>query len=152
MYGRSERLRQMTASVKGGHFMRSLRFMRPRYVRAWPLLLATAAALSAVLLLAQYVAPSAHASQGFYQQTNLVSDLPGVAQVTDPNLVNSWGIVHSSTSPFWIADNGTGVSTLYTGAGTPVPLSAIQNGEVELCTMPQELTRLESVTWATPGK
>src|SRR5260370_28277657 len=102
--------------------MRSMQFMRPRYVRAWPLLLATVASLSAVLLLAQQVAPSAHASQGFYQQTNLVSDLPGVAQVTDPNLVNSWGIVHSSTSPFWIADNGTGVSTLYTGAGTPLSL------------------------------
>src|SRR5258708_934952 len=101
----------MTASVKGGYSMRSLRFMRPRFVRAWPLL-ATAAALSAVLLLAQYVAPSAHASQGFYQQTNLVSDLPGVAQVTDPHLVNSWGIVHSSTSPFWIAGKGTGGSTL----------------------------------------
>jgi uncharacterized protein (TIGR03118 family) len=102
--------------------LRSLRFMRPRFVRAWRLLLATAAALSAVLLLAHQAAPQAHASQGFYQQTNLVSDVPGVAKVTDPHLVNSWGIVHSPTSPFWIADNGTGFSTLYNGAGTPISL------------------------------
>ncbi len=104
--------------------MRSMRFMRPRFVRVWPLLLATAAALSVVLLLAQQAAPRAHASQGFYQQTNLVSDLPGVARVTDPHLVNAWGIVHSATSPFWISDNGTGVSTLYNGAGTPFPPAA----------------------------
>ncbi len=104
--------------------MPSMHFMRPRFVRAWPLLLATAAALSAVLLLTQHVAPRAHASQGFYQQTNLVSDLPGVAKVTDPHLVNSWGIVHNSTSPFWISDNGTGFATLYNGAGTPFPPAA----------------------------
>src|SRR5260370_6564754 len=124
MYGRSERLRQSSASVKGGHSMRSMRFMRPRFVRVWPLLVATAAAVSVVLLLAQQAAPRAHASQGFYQQTNLVSDLPGVARVTDPHLVNAWGIVHSATSPFWISDNGTGVSTLYNGAGTPFPPAA----------------------------
>src|SRR5258706_548003 len=121
MYGRSERLRQSSASVKGGHSMRSMRFMRPRFVRVWPLLLATAAALSAVLLLAQQAAPRAHASQGFYQQTNLVSAVPGVARVTDPHLANAWGIVHRAPSPFWISDNGTGVSTLYNGAGTPFP-------------------------------
>jgi uncharacterized protein (TIGR03118 family) len=46
-------------------------------------------------------------------QTNLVSDLPGVAQVLDPNLVNPWGISESSGSPFWISDNNAGVSTLY---------------------------------------
>ncbi len=43
-----------------------------------------------------------------YVQTNLVSDIPGVAQVTDPNLVNPWGISHNSTGPFWVSDNGTG--------------------------------------------
>jgi uncharacterized protein (TIGR03118 family) len=64
-------------------------------------------------------------STGFaqrYSQTNLVSDTPGVAAVTDPNLVNPWGISFSSTSPFWIADNGTGLSTLYMGDGSIVPL------------------------------
>jgi uncharacterized protein (TIGR03118 family) len=56
-------------------------------------------------------------------QTNIVSDLPGVAQLQDPHLVNPWGIAESSGSPFWISDNGAGVSTLYSvpGAGTPAP-------------------------------
>jgi uncharacterized protein (TIGR03118 family) len=48
-----------------------------------------------------------------FVQTNLVSDIPGLAQVTDPNLVNAWGLTASSTSPFWVADQGTGDSTLY---------------------------------------
>ena len=52
------------------------------------------------------------AGQG-YQQVNLVSDLPGVAQLQDTNLVNAWGISFSSSSPFWVSDNGTGKATLY---------------------------------------
>jgi uncharacterized protein (TIGR03118 family) len=50
---------------------------------------------------------------GAYQQTNLVADLPGVALLQDTNLVNAWGISFSATSPFWISDNGSGLSTLY---------------------------------------
>src|SRR5215831_18139914 len=58
-----------------------------------------------------------------YKQTNLVSDQPGVAALTDPNLVNAWGISRSSTSPWWVSDNGTGVSTLYNiTTGSIVPL------------------------------
>lgn len=52
-----------------------------------------------------------------YQQTNLVADVPGVALATDPALVNPWGLSRSATSPWWVADNGTGKSTLYNGAG-----------------------------------
>jgi len=54
---------------------------------------------------------------GNVQQTNLVSDLPGAAQVLDPNLVNPWGISESSGSPFWIADNNAGVASLYNVPG-----------------------------------
>jgi uncharacterized protein (TIGR03118 family) len=62
-----------------------------------------------------------------FAQTNLVSDIPGVAQITDPNLVNPWGLSAIGTSPLWVADNGTNRSTLYTGGvnGSPpqiVPL------------------------------
>src|SRR5438045_5568744 len=57
-----------------------------------------------------------------FVQTNLVSDLAGMAKVQDPNLKNPWGITHSPTSPWWVSDNNAGVSTLYTGAGAPVPL------------------------------
>jgi uncharacterized protein (TIGR03118 family) len=50
-----------------------------------------------------------------YRQTNLISDIPGVARITDPNLVNPWGQAASPTSPLWVADNGSNVSSLYTG-------------------------------------
>jgi uncharacterized protein (TIGR03118 family) len=57
---------------------------------------------------------------------NLVSDIDGVANFTDPNLVNPWGLGFSSTSPFWIANNGSGTATLHNGKGqafpTPTPL------------------------------
>src|SRR5437868_7407377 len=56
-------------------------------------------------------------------QTNLVSDGAVPAATIDPNLVNPWGLARSSTSPFWVSDNGTGVSTLYNGAGTKIPLT-----------------------------
>ncbi len=52
-----------------------------------------------------------------FVQTNLVSSVPGLAATTDPNLVNPWGVSFSATSPFWVSDQGTGVSTLYNGAG-----------------------------------
>jgi len=53
-----------------------------------------------------------------FTQVNLVSDIPGLAKNYDPDLVNPWGISHSATSPNWVSDNGTGVSTLYNTAGT----------------------------------
>lgn len=49
---------------------------------------------------------------------NLIADTPGAADHTDPCLVNAWGIVSSPASPFWVSDNGTGLSTLYDGNGT----------------------------------
>ena len=59
----------------------------------------------------------------FYTQHNLVSDGAAVpADRFDPNLVNAWGLVASSTSPWWSANNGTATSTLYDGAGVPRPL------------------------------
>lgn len=57
-------------------------------------------------------------------QTNLVSDIPGMAAVTDPNLVNPWGITASATSPIWIADNGSGLATVYNGSGQPFPTAS----------------------------
>src|SRR5437867_5976922 len=59
---------------------------------------------------------------GGYAQVNLASDVPGLARVTDPNLVNPWGLSFSPTGPFWFADNGSGVSDLLDGRGQPVPL------------------------------
>jgi hypothetical protein len=60
-----------------------------------------------------------------YVQTNLVSDIPGFASITDPSLKNPWGVSHSATSPFWISDQGTNVSTLYNVAGGTVSKNAL---------------------------
>jgi uncharacterized protein (TIGR03118 family) len=67
------------------------------------------------------VAPqAAGAHAGGYLQENLVADQPGVAQLTDPNLVNAWGMSRGPNTPVWVSDNGTGVTGLYNGAiGSP---------------------------------
>ncbi len=60
----------------------------------------------------------------FYEQHNLVSDGAVSADLVDPALVNAWGLVASATSPWWVADNGTGLSTLYNGnTGAKVALT-----------------------------
>jgi uncharacterized protein (TIGR03118 family) len=66
--------------------------------------------------------PLAAAEHNSYTVTPLVSDQPGVAARTDPNLVNAWGLTASTTSPWWVSDNGTDLSTLYRGDGTPQAL------------------------------
>ena len=55
-------------------------------------------------------------STGSYQQTNLVSN-GTQAPVTDPHLINPWGLVSSTSGPWWISDNFSGLSTLYNGQG-----------------------------------
>ena len=57
-----------------------------------------------------------------YTQHNLVSNGSVRADHTDPNLVNAWGLVFNPRSDIWVADAGSGVSTLYNSAGKPVPL------------------------------
>jgi uncharacterized protein (TIGR03118 family) len=60
--------------------------------------------------------PTTSIDGGFYQQKNLVSDQPGVALITDSNLVNAWGIALPPTGgAFWVANNRSGTSTLYAG-------------------------------------
>jgi uncharacterized protein (TIGR03118 family) len=61
-------------------------------------------------------------AQNNYFVHNLVSDIAGMADHVDPNLVNPWGNAFSATSPFWIANNGTGTSTLYDDTGSTIPL------------------------------
>src|SRR5579872_1684737 len=60
-----------------------------------------------------------------FVQHNLVADIAGQADVTDPNLVNPWGISFSATGPFWVSNQGKGNSTLYNGSGTITPLVAV---------------------------
>jgi len=60
-----------------------------------------------------------------YRQTNLISDIPGLAPVLDPLLVNPWGLTVRGTSPFWVANNGTSTTQLIRGdvGGAPVTLN-----------------------------
>lgn len=58
-----------------------------------------------------------------YAQTNLVSDGSVPAATISDNLINPWGISHSPTGPFWVSDNGTGLTTIYDGAGSIVPVA-----------------------------
>lgn len=89
---------------------------------------ACALALAVAAIAVGSTAPAALAAEGgSYREIDLVSNVPGAAALTDPNLVNAWGLAFSPTSPAWVADNGADVATLYRGgvAGTPpsiVPL------------------------------
>ena len=74
----------------------------------------TLALLSPASLIAQH-----------YQRTDLTADSSAVspsAANIDPNLVNAWGLSRASGSPWWVSDNGTGLSTLYNATGMPQSL------------------------------
>jgi uncharacterized protein (TIGR03118 family) len=73
------------------------------------------ATIIAVLPVANVAVPAAKADPTAYLAADLVSDHPGVAPITDPHLVNAWGIALSSSSPFWVSSEGIGVSNLYAG-------------------------------------
>jgi uncharacterized protein (TIGR03118 family) len=75
------------------------------------------AALSALALVLAGPADAHGGGKGanVYKKRNLVSDIDGVARITDANLVNPWGLAFGPATPAWVADNGTDVSTLYSG-------------------------------------
>jgi uncharacterized protein (TIGR03118 family) len=61
-----------------------------------------------------------------FEVENIVSDLPGVAPILDPNLVNPWGVaLNPAGGPFWVSNQGTGVSTLYGGGFNGTPYSKV---------------------------
>jgi uncharacterized protein (TIGR03118 family) len=60
-----------------------------------------------------------------YHRTDLTTDASTVspsAPNVDPDLVNPWGLARGSGSPWWVSDNGTGLSTLYNATGVKVLL------------------------------
>jgi uncharacterized protein (TIGR03118 family) len=67
------------------------------------------------------------ASPAPFVQTNLVSDIPGLATITDSSLVNPWGVSRTTTSPFWISDQGTNLTNLWsvTGPTTVTKMTAV---------------------------
>jgi len=75
---------------------------------------------TALLSFAVLVGGAQTAAAQFYAQHNLVSDQPGVADLQDTSLVNAWGLGATATSPWWVANNGTGTSTLYNTSGPVV--------------------------------
>jgi uncharacterized protein (TIGR03118 family) len=95
--------------------MYSVRSVQSKFVSS---LIGGASVVAASLCFSMF-APSAQAQ---YQRTDLVSNQAGAAPLQDQRLVNGWGLVSLPTSPYWVSDNGTGFSTLYTGAGSQVPL------------------------------
>jgi uncharacterized protein (TIGR03118 family) len=61
-----------------------------------------------------------------FLETNLVSDVAGLAQTTDRALVNPWGLASGPGGPLWVANNNSGTSTIYNGLGVPqTPLSPV---------------------------
>jgi len=105
-------------------------------IRRSVLALAALVALSALIALTGTARSASTDGGGIatrsYVQSNLVSDIPGLAAHTDPNLKNPWGTSVGPGSPIWVSDNHAGVTTLYDGAGNaqslvvaiPAPLSA----------------------------
>ena len=81
-----------------------------------------------------------------YTQTNLVTDMGSSAPVTDSNLKNAWGLSRSTGSPWWVSDNGTGVSTLYNIAGTTSTLAATVNPLVVVIPPPHGSTSTSTPT------
>jgi uncharacterized protein (TIGR03118 family) len=100
---------------------------RRRGVARWRVAALLSAAAVAGLVVG--VMPAAASPPGF-RQVNLVSDVPGVAPLTDSDLVNAWGLSASPGtdsapgSPLWVSDNGTDKTTLYQGA-SPTPVSKV---------------------------
>jgi len=76
-----------------------------------------------ILTLAASLVSSTLGMAQAYQQTNLVSDIQGLAPTPDGHLLNPWGLTAGPTTPWWVSDNNGGVSTLYNGnTGAIVPL------------------------------
>jgi uncharacterized protein (TIGR03118 family) len=71
-----------------------------------------------VLAALAVLAGTAYAAASSYTQNNLVSDQSGVTVHPDADLVNAWGLTSLPTSPWWVSDNGTNLSTLYRADGT----------------------------------
>ncbi|HEU5401725.1 MAG TPA: TIGR03118 family protein [Terriglobales bacterium] len=80
---------------------------------------------TAILFAVTILLLTAPAFAQHYTRTDLTVDVSATSPTApnhDPNLVNAWGLSRSSTSPWWVSDNGQGLSTLYNGSGVPQPL------------------------------
>ena len=83
--------------------------------------------VTATIILGALYAGAWRAEASPYVQTDLVSDIPGLATITDPELVNPWGVAFSATSPFWTSNQGTSTATLYAVTGNTSVTKTIIN-------------------------
>ena len=126
--------------------MSKTRMLRRRFTFALGVLAVAAAAAAALAV----TAPAA--SDNAYMVTRLVSDRPGGAAQSDGNLVNAWGLDARDGSPWWVADNGKSVSTIYRADGTtgrpPVNVPGRPTGLVANSTQSFEVS--DGTTTAAP--
>jgi len=91
----------------------------------------TARLLGAALLVVPLALPvlttpaAAATAPTAFAETDLVSNIPGRAALTDPAVVNAWGLALSPTSPLWVANNGTNTATLYAGGANGGPVTKV---------------------------
>jgi uncharacterized protein (TIGR03118 family) len=83
-------------------------------------------AVFAALVATPFVWSASTVSPPTFTQTNLLSDVAGMAKQTDPNLVNPWGMALGLNSGIWISDNGAGKGTTYDGKGQALPSGSPQ--------------------------
>src|SRR5437763_16190602 len=81
----------------------------------------TIVSFKSALLTAATLCVSAGFARASFDWENLEGDIPGVAEITDSNVINPWGITLSPSGTIFVADNGAGVATAYFQNGTPAP-------------------------------
>jgi uncharacterized protein (TIGR03118 family) len=108
----------------------SSRFLRPRSIAAGVLAIAAGTLITMGAAVAPAGASPAHGHNSGFVQVNLVSNQPGVAPLTDTDLVNAWGLAASPGTdqvpgtPLWVSDNGSDKATLYNN-GTATTVSKV---------------------------
>jgi len=108
----------------------SSRLFRPRSLAAGVLAIAAGTLITMGAAVAPAGASPTGGQNSAFVQVNLVSNLPGVAPLTDADLVNAWGLAASPGtdqapgSPLWVSDNGSDKATLYNN-GTAATVSKV---------------------------
>jgi uncharacterized protein (TIGR03118 family) len=108
----------------------SSRFRRPRSLAAGALAIAAGTLITIGAAVAPAGASPPDGQNSAFVQVNLVSNQPGVAPLTDTDLVNAWGLAASPGtdqapgSPLWVSDNGSDKATLYNN-GTATSVSKV---------------------------
>jgi uncharacterized protein (TIGR03118 family) len=106
--------------------------------------------LLALLAPVCFAAAQAHAQ---YIETNIISNETGVAPITDPNLIDPWGVAFSATSPLWVSNQGSGTATVYKITGTTGSAPALTEGVANISNAPPSGSNgpTGQVSTAAPG-